>query len=252
MKFADFREYFNQLNWFVVIITLLVFSGLIKLGFWQTARAIEKEQRLSRISDYKSQDALSLDEVLSLQSSNENINDLPVKIQGAFNDEKVFLLDNQTHNGRLGYRVLQGITDNDRAVLVNLGWIEGFIDRSKLPEITPVSGAQKITGHVRLIEHGIVLSEENYKNPSWPLRIQRIEIDKFSRFFAQKLLPFVIYLDTKESLGFEKNWRPIVMPPEKHRAYAFQWFSLATAWMLLMISASVWFIKNKPKNNNKN
>lgn len=252
MKFADFREYFNQLNWFVVVFTLLVFSGLIKLGLWQTARAIEKEQRLTRISQYKTQDALSIDEVLSLQSSHENINDLPVKIQGVFNDEKILLLDNQTQNGRLGYRVLQVITQNDISVLVNLGWVEGFIDRSKLPEVTPISGHQQIKGHVRLIEKGLVLSEESYSNPTWPLRIQRIEIDKFSPLFTQKLLPFVVYLDTKESLGFEKNWRPIVMPPEKHRAYAFQWFSLATAWLLLMISASVWFIKHKPKNNNKN
>ena len=252
MKFADFREYFNQLNWFVVVFTLLVFSGLIKLGLWQTDRAIEKEQRLTRISQYKSQEALSIAQVLSLQNSNENINDLPVQIQGTFNDEKIFLLDNQTHKGRLGYRVLQAINQSDMTVLVNLGWVEGFIDRSKLPEVIAVSGQQTIKGHIRLIEKGLMLTEQNFENPQWPLRIQSVEIDKFSALFTQKLLPFVVYLDTKESIGFEKNWRPIVMPPEKHRAYAFQWFSLATAWLLLMISASVWFNKNKPKKNNKN
>ena len=253
MKFADFREYINQLNWLVVIFTLLVFGGLIKLGLWQTARALEKEQRFERISQYQTQDALSLADVLALQQANENINDIPVFVDGMFNDEKVFLLDNQTHKGRLGYRVLQTLVTKDNAVLVNLGWVEGFIDRSKLPKITPVSGEHQIKGNIRLVEKGIVLTEENFTHPQWPLRIQTIEIDKFSTIIGQKLLPFVVYLDTKESLGFEKNWRPIVMPPEKHRAYAFQWFSLALAWLILMISASVWFAKNKPKNitNNK-
>ncbi|MDG1750878.1 MAG: SURF1 family protein [Thalassotalea sp.] len=252
MKFADFREYINQLNWFVVIFTLLVFGGLIKLGLWQTSRAVEKEQRLFRISQYKTQDALSLTEVLSLQQVNENINDLPILLNGTFDENKLFLLDNQTHKGRLGYRALQVLVTDKTAVLVNLGWVEGFIDRSKLPGVKAISGEHTVNGHIRLVEKGIVLSEQNFVNPMWPLRIQTIEIDKFSALIEQKLLPFVVYLDTNESLGFEKNWRPIVMPPEKHRAYAFQWFSLAAAWLILMISASVWFTKNRPNNKSIN
>ncbi len=245
MKLANFREYISQLNWLVVIFTLLVFTGLIKLGIWQTTRAIEKEQRLERISQYQTQASLSLNELISLQNNNENINDIPVSFSGTFDDKKIFLLDNQTHKGRLGYRVIQILNLNDSAVLVNLGWVEGFIDRSKLPKVTGVSGQQKINGNVRLIEKGMLLIDEVFTDPQWPLRVQAIEIDKFSQLISQKLLPFVVYLDTKEPLGFEKNWRPIVMPPEKHRAYAFQWFSLAAAWLMLMISASVWFSKNK-------
>jgi surfeit locus 1 family protein len=251
MKLADFRQYIHQINWLVVIFTLLVFSGLIKLGLWQTSRALEKEERLLRISEYKTQNALSLSEVLSLQKINENINDLPVQFSGIFDEEKLFLVDNQTHKGRLGYRALQVLVNDKYAVLVNLGWVEGFVDRSKLPKISAISGKKNIKGHIRLVEKGIVLSEQNFANAQWPLRVQTIEIDKFSTLIDQKLLPFVIYLDKTESLGFEKNWRPIVMPPEKHRAYAFQWFSLAIAWLILMISASVWFTKNKPKDNNK-
>ncbi len=247
MKLANFREYISQLNWLIVVFTLLVFSGLIKLGLWQTARALEKEQRIARINQYQSQNALSLPEIISLQKSNENINDLPVMLAGSFDNEKLFLVDNQTHKGRLGYRVLQIFQINEIAVLINLGWVEGFIDRSKLPEIIAITGQHEIKGNIRIVEKGIVLNEEEFVNPQWPLRVQTIEIDKFSALIEQKLLPFVVYLDTKESLGFEKNWRPIVMPPEKHRAYAFQWFSLATAWLVLMISASVWFVRNKPE-----
>lgn len=247
MKLANFREYISQLNWLIVVFTLLVFSGLIKLGLWQTARALEKEQRIARINQYQSQNALSLPEIISLQKSNENINDLPVMLAGSFDNEKLFLIDNQTHKGRLGYRVLQIFQINEIAVLINLGWVEGFIDRSKLPEIVAITGQHEIKGNIRIVEKGIVLNEEEFVNPQWPLRVQTIEIDKFSALIEQKLLPFVVYLDTKESLGFEKNWRPIVMPPEKHRAYAFQWFSLATAWLVLMISASVWFVRNKPE-----
>lgn len=248
MQLTNVKEYFSQLNWLLVLFTLLVFGGLIKLGVWQSARAIEKELRLERIATYQTQQALTLSELELIRGTDDDINDLPLTVNGVFDSEKIFLIDNQTNKGRLGYRVIQVLTLSDISVLVNLGWIEGFIDRSKLPNVKVLHGEYTISGNVRRIEKGIVLAEQNYTNVSWPLRIQQIELDKISLLIGQKLLPFVIYLDKKETIGFEKNWHPVVMPPEKHRGYAFQWFSLATAWLILMISASVWFYKN---NNNK-
>ena len=92
------------------------------------------------------------------------------------------------------------------------------------------------------------LQAQNLANPSWPLRVQQIELDKFSPLITKKLLPFVVYLDKTEAIGYKKNWQAIVMPPEKHRAYAFQWFSLALAWISLMIWAAIKMSKNQ--NNN--
>lgn len=245
MLLANFRDYLSQLNWLIVIFTLLVFTGLIKLGLWQSTRAVEKEQRLTRIEAFQNKQALTIDELNQLIANNENINDIPLTLTGSFDNEHAFLIDNQTHKGRLGYRVVQVMEYGSSAVLVNLGWIEGFIDRSKLPAFDLIEGVKTIKGNVRLIEKGIVLGDKNFQEISWPLRVQQIELDKFSLILGQKLLPFVLYLDKTEVIGFEKNWRPIVMPPEKHRAYAFQWFSLATAWMILMLCASIWFYRNK-------
>jgi len=98
---------------------------------------------------------------------------------------------------------------------------------------------------------GIQLMAQNFAEKSWPIRIQQIEIDKFSTLINRPLLPFVIMLDKDQTIGYEKNWQPIVMPPEKHRAYAFQWFSLASAWLILMICASVYWARYDDKNNNK-
>ena len=249
MKFANFRFYLSQLNWLVVIVTLLVFSGLIKLGLWQGARALEKEQRLERISQFNYRQAISLKQVKLLMTQEEDINDIPVEIEGVFDSERVFLLDNQTNKGRLGYRVLQIVEFEGEFVMVNLGWVEGYVDRAKLPTVTPLEGKKSFLGNIRLIENGLQLTEQNFDRVSWPLRIQQIELDKISQITGQKLLPFIIYLDKKEQMGFEKNWTPIVMPPEKHRAYAFQWFSLATAWLALMLWAGSKY--SKTYNNKK-
>ena len=239
MNLVSIQHKLKQLNWPMVIFTMLVFSSLIKLGFWQIERAFEKEQRQERIQALSQRDALTLTQVKALEGLQDGINDLPIKLTGSFDANRIFLLDNQPNKGRLGYRVYQIIESNDDTILVNLGWVQGSIDRSVLPEITPVTGQHTITGHVREVEVGIQLQAQNLADAAWPLRVQQIELDKFSVLIGKKLLPFVVYLDTKETLGYKKNWQPIVMPPEKHRGYAFQWFSLALAWISLMIWAAI-------------
>jgi len=232
-----------------LITTVLVFAGLVKLGLWQNSRALEKEQRLARIDQLNAQAPLQLPQVLELLNSGENINDIPLTINGRFEGTELFLLDNQVNKSRLGYRVLQVVNSGDDAVLVNLGWIVGSINRDEIPSVVALTGDTVFSGHVRIPELGIQLQAQHFDKTTWPLRVQQIELDKFSSLIGRKLLPFVVYLDKKDSLGFEKNWQPIVMPPQKHRAYAFQWFSLATAWLLLMLWAKfgekLGVIKNK-------
>lgn len=233
-------SYFTKLNLLWLVVTVLVFLALVKLGFWQSARALEKEQRLAQIEKLSAQSPISLEQVLMLSKNSDTlaeVNDLPIFMAGKFNNKQVFLLDNQVNQGRLGYRVYQVAETSNYAVLISLGWVQGSINRQELPEVSALDGQHQFKGNVRLIEVGVVLQEQVFTEISWPLRVQQIELDKFSLLINRKLLPFVVYLDKNEVLGFEKNWQPIVMPPEKHRAYAFQWFSLALAWFLLMLWA---------------
>lgn len=251
MQLATIKNYVLQLNWLLVVFTLLVFLGLIKLGLWQTDRANEKTQRLMRISELSAVSAFSLNQVTQLSVQGEDINDLPIKVSGYLHPDKVFLLDNQTHQGQVGYRVLQIMELASASLLVNLGWVAGSKIRSELPEFDKFYGNFTLLGHVRLPESGIVLAEQDYQRDTWPIRVQQIELAKISQVVGQKMLPFVIYLDKKETVGYIKNWQPIVMPPEKHQAYAFQWFSLAIAWIVLMCSASIWYYRQALNNNKR-
>ncbi|WDE05592.1 SURF1 family protein [Thalassomonas viridans] len=240
--------------WFWLLFTLLVFSSLIKLGLWQSQRAEEKDQRLARISEYKLQQARPLTRVLALEQQGLDINDMPVSLQGKFAENVLFFLDNQLDRGRPGYRVYQVLQLERDAVLVNLGWVPGSVNRSLLPQIAPVTGAHNLRGNIRKLEPGVMLKQQDLPpGPlaanAWPLRVQQIEPEKFSPLIARRLLPFVVYLDKNEALGYKKNWQAVVMPPEKHRAYAFQWFSLATAFLVLMIWASRHHNKQSQVNN---
>ena len=238
-------------------LTLTVFVCLIKLSFWQYNRGIEKELRLMRIEQLNNQSPLSLNEVVKIATEKqftgkESINDFPVTILGDFDKNFLFLLDNQVEQRALGYRVLQVVQTPKYAVLVNLGWVQGSIERSILPDVSPLDGQYEFQGHVRIIEQGIMLTAQDFSQAVWPLRVQQIELSKFSILINKPLLPFVIYLKKEEVIGFKKNWHPIVMPPDKHFGYAFQWASLAVAWLILMISLRVKIQKDlqlKPKSS---
>lgn len=247
-----------------LIFTLLVFTALVKLSLWQHGRGLEKQHRLTRITQLNQQSPLTLKQIVSLSNSEkrakssevshaENINDYPVTMSGVFDPEKIFLLDNQVEKNSLGYRVFQLVHSDGYSVLVNLGWTQGSINRQELPQFTPMTGTHKFTGHIRLVESGIMLMEQNLIDVSWPLRVQQIEIEKFTKLIDEPLLPFVIYVNENEALGYKKNWHAIVMPPEKHQAYAVQWAGLALAWLVLMIWFNFFAGENKQKslNNNK-
>ena len=221
-------------------LTLIVFIILLKLSVWQYERGIQKDQRASRIIALNKESPLTLDEVINLSTkqqftSKDSINDFPVTISGSFDNKHVFLLDNQVDQHKLGYRVLQVVETEKHAVLINLGWVLGSIDRSILPNITPLNGPYRFSGHVRIIEQGIMLQPQDFSKVNWPLRVQQIELAKFSTLINKPLLPFVVYLDKSSPLGYKKNWHPIVMPADKHFGYAFQWAALAIAWLILMI-----------------
>ena len=252
MNIRFFKTLPLQINGFVFLFSLLVFIALIKLGFWQLDRAAQKDLHVQKMALYQQQAAMDLNSIVNLVATaekgqagseghnHEKYNDLPVSLSGTFNNERSFLLDNQVYKSRLGYRVIKLFQDekSNMSVLVNLGWIPGGIDRSYIPEVAAIEGQVAFRGKVRVIEPSIVLLDETLQTDTWPQRIQAIDIDKISKIVDQPLLPFIVYIDNDESLGYVKEWVPIVMSPEKHRGYAFQWFTLALAWLILMLTAA--------------
>ncbi|QOL26209.1 SURF1 family protein [Thalassotalea sp. LPB0316] len=236
---------FSYQHLVLTLFTLLVFSALIKLGLWQLNRAHEKEARIEQMAIWQQQGGISLASALQVFSKTPEIaNDLLVNERGSFTDDPIFLLDNQVSNGQFGYRALQVFEVDQQHILVNLGWLAGDRSRQVMPSVQAISGEYSLSGALRIVEPGITLKSLELKENNGTVLIQQIELEKISRLINKQLLPFVFYLDKNEDIGYEKNWQPIVMPPEKHRGYAFQWFSLAIAWLALM-----GFAARKYKNN---
>ena len=81
----------------------------------------------------------------------------------------------------------------------------------------------------------------------WPKVLQQTDLKVIQQHYNQDVLPFVVLLNPQETSSYVRNWQPVVMAPEKHMAYAVQWFLLGFAALVVFVIAQ----RNKLKRNKK-
>ncbi len=240
MKITVLRSVY-KFNLVSGLLFLLVLTFLVLLGFWQLGRADEKrsffgQQKLS--SNKEEVELLSL-----LPNGLENLRYRKVKIAGHYDQDHQFLIDNQIVNGRAGYFVMTPLVlaGVNKAVLVNRGWVPLNKDRHILPNITIKSGAKmNLTGRINNFPVvGMKLAGAEIPTESWPSVVQLVDINILSTKLGIPLFPFQVELDPALSEGFLRDWKiNSIISPEKHVAYAVQWFGLAITLTILFIRLS--------------
>lgn len=222
-----------SLNTKVTVLTLVLMPLLLMLGNWQLHRAAEKRAIEAKLQRRQNQAPLNFSEV----EANGDLAFLPVRLAGRFDNDHTFLLDNRVYRGQLGYQVLTPLrTDGGRWVLVNRGWIQGSPDRRNLPRVPPVAGRIETRGSIYVPPgRPFLLAEQRFDQVSWPLVVQAVEVDKFAGVLGRQLFPSVVRLEAGAPGALRIDWQPISVRPEKHIAYAVQWFAMAAA-------LAVWFV----------
>lgn len=217
-----------------VLLAGLVIALFLRLGQWQLDRADEKAMMAARYEARARAPELDLPAVLARGPA---VDDLRVRMQGRYDNGRVVFLDNQIRKGRAGFHVhTVFLPEGERVgILVNRGWVGVARDMQRLPGVPPALGGE-VAGSLALPSPFFTVGEADYGQR--PLRVSRLEMDKLSRALGVELRPFVIRLDTASPDGFVREWSPAARlgsPPEKHRAYAFQWFSMALAVVGLLV-----------------
>jgi cytochrome oxidase assembly protein ShyY1 len=126
--------------------------------------------------------------------------------------------------------------DGGEVILVNRGWLP-LTDRTALPAVTTPAESVQIKGRLAPLPIvGRKLGEPDRLDGSWPQLVTYLEIEDVAAGLDEELVPRLIWLDSQDKHGFQgRDWSPVVMTPQRHRAYAFQWFSLATAAVIIWI-----------------
>jgi cytochrome oxidase assembly protein ShyY1 len=236
MTIIAFNRYW-VVRWPWVIINLVVVAILLGLSFWQWQRATEKSNTLTRIATWQAQGAIDLKGLALINSSEQD--GVNLDFNARWLAPMVWLVDNQMVDGRIGYDVLIAVEDattvNSRALLLNLGWVAAPLQREFLPSVHLPQELQ-VQGIFRTRIKGVLLGTNIENKGVWPMRIQQADTETLSQYLQQPLINGLAYQE--KNSPFQIHYRPVILPPERHKAYALQWFLLAMAVVVIALAAS--------------
>jgi surfeit locus 1 family protein len=211
----------RALPWLLVAVGV---STCLSLGTWQLNRAAEKRALLAA---YTRGDAPAVAYGSAGAGRYAHVN-----IEGAYETDRQILLDNMTHDGRVGYRVLTPLRTSLGVVLVDRGWIAAPARRDALPDITVDGSVRTVTGRLDLLPRpGIVMAPDD--GAGWPRRLNYPDDAAIRRILGPGIEPGVVLLDPGAADGYLRDWHPGGLPPERHVGYAVQWFALALTLLIL-------------------
>jgi surfeit locus 1 family protein len=240
-------KYQVNINFWLFILFLLMQTLLNELGYWQLERAKEKTQRMIQLDSSANQLITDFSKI----SQDDLTHFMPVKFEAFLSDDNTYLIENKIQNGKLGYHVLNLVTEKStgRKVLINRGWISAKANRKNLPQVTNPPFDWLIIGRIYPINQDILSSEAEIEQYDQVYRIPVMDINvlaKLKEKLGENIEPFLVRLEKNQGSGFVIDWQWISMLPEKHLGYAFQWFALAFTLLIISIIASV-----KRRDNNQ-
>lgn len=216
----------------------------IRLGVWQLHRADFKEQLLRRYA--ASEGAPPQDfRTVGLKPPEG----FPrVRLSGQYLADRIYLLDNPKHDGRGGVQVFVpfAMPGDSRLVLVDLGFLPGNGTR-QVPDLPPLpSGPTSVQGlYVPPPGSGFEMGGDALaRQTHWPKQSIYLDPQQVSRDLDRPLYPRVLAVDADPASIYvrEHSLDLSAMPPARHRAYAFQWFTFALVAVVLLL-----VLHRKPK-----
>ena len=213
---------------FAVLLTLFGLAFFGALGFWQLDRAAQKERLFAAFAGAASQPPVTLEAARRMQASPR----YPlVSVRGHYDAAHTYYLVDRTHDGKVGtiaYAIFEP-ADGSTPLLVDRGFVaddahghaanippppDGELELSALYAPTPGSGLRM---------GGNALPRQK----TWPKESIYLDVGEIAADTGRSLDAKILKLAPDPASGFVREWRPDVFPPERHRGYAFTWFTLA-------------------------
>lgn len=224
-----------QWNWKLMVFVLCLLPVTTGLGFWQLQRADEKRQLLAEFEQRRDSPAKSLADL----TISDGVSYRRVIARGRYDNDRTVLLANRIRRGRYGYEVVTPFDiEGSGWVLVNRGWVAGSLDRQELPGIPEVTGEVQISGYLyRSPGNHFTVGEEQWRG-GWPEVAQNLEFDRLSQRLGLALPTYSLRLEASAPGALATGWDVVNVEPQRHTAYAVQWFALSLALVVLSLFAN--------------
>lgn len=248
--------------------TVLIGASLVwltfSLGQWQTGRAAEKQQLFEAQAR-----ALAASPITptAAQIDLDNLSYRKIELRGRFDAKALIYIDNRQVNGRPAVQVVQGFRPEgaDFLIPVDRGLLlRNPADPRRAPDMPEeASLADENTGNLsgtilpRFAQsaelRGALLgaASDIYKEENSGFQVwSNFSVLEFSRHLDQPVSNFVVTLqpvaqtgdspgeapaETRKVNGFYHVAVPLQEQVAKHKGYAFQWFTMSAALVLLTL-----------------
>ncbi|KQZ68167.1 hypothetical protein ASD55_16640 [Rhodanobacter sp. Root561] len=240
---------FRRPSWWALLLTVAGALLFVRLGFWQLHRADFKEALLRR---YAAAATAPVQDFPPASGSSTPAADrfARVRVRGRYLADRIYLLDNPKHDGLGGVEVFVPLAlhGDSHLLLVDLGFLPGN-GNGKTPQLPPLpAGEVTLQGlYVPPPPTGFEMGGNALaQQAGWPKSTIFLDTSEVARDLGQPLYPHLLALDADpasiyvrvHTLDFSS------MPPARHRAYAFQWFTFALAAVVILL---VVHRKRKPR-----
>lgn len=215
------------------IVAIVLVGSFVRLGMWQLDRAEEKQAIFASYDKAANQPPIAVADGDTLANQARYT---PVSVRAEAIDSPLIILENRVVDQTPGIHLLQAARmDDGSLVLLNHGWLEKRAHSTQLDIPVLQSGDQTYKGLVdRLPATGFKLGELPQRHPeSLRYSVPRIEGWWLQQIFGTEIERVVLL--TEQQSPWRRQWRPGLMPTERHKGYALQWFSLASAVLLISI-----------------
>ena len=224
-------------SWFALVLTVVGIVLFARLGIWQLDRAQQAEQLLGA---FDAAPKAAFEDFASVRSAPPEARFPHVQVRGQFLVDRGWLRDEQMRNGQLGVEAYAAFASegSSEALLVDRGWVAWSHERDTQPVLPPLAqGDVTLSGvYAPFPGNGIRVGGNALARQSgWPKLTLAIDANEIAADLQRPLLPRVLLLDADVASGFTRSWTPSVMPPERHRGYAVQWFAFAVAAIVIFV-----------------
>ncbi|HUS25073.1 MAG TPA: SURF1 family protein [Candidatus Binatia bacterium] len=210
--------------WWLAPVAAIAFASA---GAWQVQRGLAKRELQRHSAEAWRAPAGTLKDAAAAESRH-------VEVHGTWLGDRQVLQDGQAHGGQPGFHVWTPLRSTDNSlVMVDRGWIP-----LPAPASLPVpAGVVAVQGLWRTLPAPALRlpAGECVTAPHYPAIAIYPDAARLRCLLGERVLDGLLLLDAVEPDGFVREWQSPGFPPERHYAYAAQWFGLAALAMVMFV-----------------
>lgn len=224
--------------WWSVLLTIAGVLVFVRLGIWQLHRAQYKDELLRRYAAAASAPVQAFGVVAEQPPADAYPR---VHVQGHYLAGRIYLLDNPKHDSLGGVEVYAPFRPlhQPKLLLVDLGFLPGN-GTDQVPQIPPLPTDEQTLQGIYQPPPGTGFEmggDALARQTHWPKTSIYLDPGQIAADLHAPLYPRVLALDADPAAIYVRVHTLDLssMPPARHRAYAFQWFTFAIAAVAIFL-----------------